>query len=96
MSRLAKIEISLAAEQIEMLEDAVKGGDYATASDVVGEALRDWQSRRELGDLDIEWLRLAVEEGRASGVAGKVDFDELRAEARRRLKLARSRLADAG
>ena len=96
MSQLAKIEVSLEAEQVELLEDAVKSGAYATASDVIGEALEDWQSRRILENLDIEWLRQAVQEGYASGIAGELDLDEVRAEARRRLKLAQAKRADAG
>lgn len=72
-----KISISLTNEHAQLLQDAVKSGDYASSSEVVREALREWKSRHLLGRL---W-----DEGLASGSAEPgLDMAEIKAEARRR------------
>jgi antitoxin ParD1/3/4 len=55
----AKISISLTDEHAELLHDAVGSGAYASSSEVVREALREWRARRAVGQL---W-----DEGLASG-----------------------------
>ncbi len=68
------------------LKAAVKTGEYATTSEIVREAIRDWQFKRELRQEDIKRLRQLWDEGKASGAARPLDFAELRREARERLK----------
>ncbi|MDR0809741.1 MAG: type II toxin-antitoxin system ParD family antitoxin [Gemmobacter sp.] len=72
----AKISISITDEHAAVLHDAVKSGDYASSSEVVREALREWRSRRMIGQL---W-----DEGIASGRAEGVTMVDIKAEARRR------------
>ena len=72
----AKISISITDEHAAVLHDAVKSGDYASSSEVVREALREWRSRRMIGQL---W-----DEGIASGRAEDVTMADIKAEARRR------------
>lgn len=60
-----KFSISLTAEHARLVNDAVATGDYATTSEVIREALRDWRAKRMLGQL---W-----DEGVASG---RADADE--------------------
>ena len=56
--RISDIQkVSVAREQIAALKPAVKTGEHATASEIVREALRDWQFKRELGRQDIKRLR---------------------------------------
>ena len=76
-----KISVSLTDEHARLLQDAVKSGDYASSSEVVREALREWKSRRLLGRM---W-----DEGIASGPdePGST-IDEIKAEARRRKAVA--------
>ena len=76
----------MTGEQIEAIKAAVDNGEYATTSEIVREALRDWQFKRELRQKDIERLRQLWDEGKASGPAEPLNFDELRFEARKRLK----------
>jgi len=72
-----KISVSLTDEHARLLQDAVQSGDYASSSEVVREALREWKTRRFLGRL---W-----DEGLAGGPDEPgLSMDDIKAEARRR------------
>ena len=85
MSDIQKVSVALTGEQLAALKAAVEAGEYATTSEIVREALRDWQFKRNLRQEDIKRLRRLWDEGEASGPAEPLDFDELRREARSRL-----------
>ena len=89
MPEVQKVSIALTGEQLAALRNAVATGEYATTSEIVREAVRDWQFKRELRQEDIRRLRQLWDEGKASGDAGPLDFAELKQEARRRLQAAR-------
>lgn len=65
---------------------AIEAGEYATPTEVIREAMRDWQAKREARQDESRRLRQKWDEGKASGDGGQVDFDALRREARSRLK----------
>ena len=88
MPDIHKISVALTGEQIAALEAAVDAGEYATTSEIVREAIREWQFKRELRQEDIRRLRQLWDEGKASGPARPVDFGELRREARQLLEKA--------
>ena len=90
MADIQKVSVALTAEQLASLKAAVDAGEYATTSEIVREALRDWQLKRELRRGEVLRLRQLWDEGEASGPAKPMDFDELRREARRRAAKARS------
>ncbi len=93
MADIQKVSIALTGEQLAALKAAVATGEYATTSEIVREAIRDWQFKRELRQEDIRRLRQLWDEGKASGPARPLDWEELRQEAERRLaemKAARS------
>lgn len=94
MPDLHKITIALTGEQIAALKAAVAAGEYATMSEIVSEALRDWQHGRELRRLDIDRLRELWDQGKASGAPAPLDFEEMKSEARRRLAVARTSAED--
>jgi antitoxin ParD1/3/4 len=83
MPDIQKVSIALTAKQIAALKAAVETGEYATTSEIVREALRDGQFKRELRGEDIKRLRQLWDEGKASGRANPVDLVEVRQEARR-------------
>jgi antitoxin ParD1/3/4 len=85
MSDVQKISIALTAEQIGALKAAVETGEYATTSEIVREAIREWQFKRALRQEDLMRLRQLWDDGKASGAATPVDFDDARREARKRL-----------
>jgi len=82
---IQKVSVALTGEQLAALKAAVESGEYATTSEIVREAIRDWQFKRELRQEDIRRLRQLWDEGKASGTPQPLDFDELRREARKRL-----------
>jgi antitoxin ParD1/3/4 len=77
--------VSLGAKP-RVVKAAVEAGEYATTSEIVREAVRDWQLKRELRREDINRLRQMWDAGIASGSAGELDMKKLRREARERLK----------
>ena len=82
---IQKVSVALTGEQLAALKAAVETGEYATTSEIVREAIRDWQFKRELRQEDIRRLRQLWDEGKASGPAEPLDFGELRREAQQRL-----------
>ncbi|MGH7988462.1 MAG: ribbon-helix-helix domain-containing protein [Candidatus Binataceae bacterium] len=78
------------------MKAAVDAGEYATTSEIVREAIRDWQFRSELRREDLKRLRRLWDEGLASGPAVPLEFAELRREARQRLAAARKIPNDGG
>ncbi|MDB5598679.1 MAG: hypothetical protein JWN71_723 [Xanthobacteraceae bacterium] len=86
MANIEKISVALTGEQVAALKAAVETGEYATTSEIVREALRDWQLKRELRREDILHLRQLWDDGMASGPAGKSDMKALRNDARQRLE----------
>ena len=74
------LTISLSPQQLARLSKAVESGAYASNSEVVRDALRLWEQREELRELEIARLKQAYEEGLASGepVDGEVAFARLR------------------
>ena len=89
MPEVQKVSIALTGEQVGVLKAAVDTGEYATTSEIVREAIRDWQFKRELRQEDINQLRQLWDAGKASGAARKVDFDKVKREGRKRLAKAK-------
>jgi antitoxin ParD1/3/4 len=84
MPDVQKVSIALTGEQVSALKAAVEAGEYATTSEIVREAVRDWQFKRELRQEDIARLRRSWDEGKASGPARRVDFGKVKREGRKR------------
>jgi antitoxin ParD1/3/4 len=86
MAGIEKISVALTAEQVAALRAAVDAGEYATTSEIVREAVRDWQLKRVFRKEDINRLRELWDQGLAGGSADRVNMRDLRDEARARLK----------
>lgn len=84
MAGVAKVSVALTPELHELVQEAVAEGDYASASEVMREALRDWKERRERKREAIKELRRLWDEGIASGPGRHATIEEILAEARRR------------
>jgi antitoxin ParD1/3/4 len=93
MPSVEKISIALTTEQISSIKAAVETGDYASTSEVVREALREWQWKRDLRQDELDRLRKLWRAGKASGPARPLNLTAVRSEARRRLKKAASTAA---
>jgi antitoxin ParD1/3/4 len=68
--------ITLPSEMAAVVKGAVEGGDYASNSEVVREALRDWKVKRALQARDLASLQADIDVGLADVAAGRVqEFD---------------------
>jgi antitoxin ParD1/3/4 len=95
MANIEKVSVALTSEQLTSLKAAVESGEYATTSEIVREAVRDWQIKRELRREDISRLRQLWDAGKASGSVGEVDMKALRHKAQKRLRGARKAAGNA-
>lgn len=65
MGKLERITVTMPEEMAAKLRAAVDAGDYATTSEVVREALRDWSDEQDRRQSAVERVRKMVEEARA-------------------------------
>lgn len=91
MAAIERLTITLPAEMAGLLKGAVDEGDYASTSEVIREALRDWKVKRELRLGQIAELKVDIDRGLADVAEGRVaTFDAKRIIARGR-KLLKDR-----
>lgn len=89
MSDIERLTITLPSEMAAMIKGAVDGGDYASSSEVVREAIRDWKMKRALQLNEMEALKADIDKGLADLADGRVkDFDAARIIERGRKLLA--------
>ena len=67
MGVLEKITISLPAQMVAEIKEAIAAGEFANTSEAIRDALRHWRRSRVVVALNDEELRRLVAEGRASG-----------------------------
>ena len=81
MANVERVTVTVSAEQAAILRHTVEDGEYASTSEIVREALRDWTRKRDNELRDLEVLRAAIREGLDSGpgIPAKEVFAELRA-----------------
>lgn len=82
MGQVDKRSITLSPELAQAVDDVVAAGEYASASEVIRDALRQWKDRRDLFGYTVEELRKLVQEGIDSGSAqdGQPIMERLRAK----------------
>lgn len=85
MANVQKISVSMTPQHAEILRDAVESGAYASGSEVIREAMRDWAAKWAQRRGDIAGMREMWAEGKASGPATEVDLDAVLEEARAEL-----------
>ena len=80
MANVEKVSVALTPEMAAMMREAVATGDYASASEVMREALREWKERRMLRQRAIEELGRLWDEGIESGppADGEAAFARIR------------------
>jgi len=69
MSNVEKISVALTPEMAIMLKEAVSSGAYASSSELMREALREWRERREYRAKASERLGQLWDVGITSGEA---------------------------
>jgi antitoxin ParD1/3/4 len=66
MAKLERITVTMPEEMAAKLRAAVESGEYATTSEIVREALRDWEEYQARRQLKLERLRELIREGEES------------------------------
>jgi antitoxin ParD1/3/4 len=80
MSKLERITVTMPEEMVAKMRAAVETGEYATTSEIVREALRDWADEQAKRQAGLERLRALIAEGEKGPFRdGEEFFDELEA-----------------
>lgn len=92
MSSIERMTITMPADMAAVVKAAVDAGDYASTSEVVRDALREWKTRRAIQLQELAALKADIDKGLADVAAGRVtDFDTKKiVERGRKLLAARS------
>jgi antitoxin ParD1/3/4 len=89
MAEIQRMTVTLPSDMAAVVKDAVEGGDYASSSEVVREALRDWKMKRALQLQELAALKIDIDKGLADVAEGRIkDFDAGRIIERGRKLLA--------
>ena len=87
-TNMRTLTVSLTPHQAAMMQGAVETGGYASNSEIVRDALRLWEQREEIRQMELARLKKAYDEGMASGEGRALSADallaELKAEAKSR------------
>ena len=76
MAEIERLTITLPSDMAAAIKGAVNGGDYASTSEVVREAVRDWKMKRALQLQELAALKAEIDKGLADVAEGRVqDFD---------------------
>jgi antitoxin ParD1/3/4 len=86
MAEIERLSVALPEPMAKSVRKAVADGEYASTSEVIRDALRLWESRRQLRERDVAVLRSRWDEGKASGRAGRLDLKRVLAEERATFK----------
>ena len=80
MSTVEKISIALPPEMVSIVRSAVATGEYASSSEVIRDALRDWTHKRTMRQHGLSELRQLWQEAmndKAPGVSADEVLDRL-------------------
>lgn len=89
MADIERLTITLPTEMATTIRSAVEDGDYASTSEVVRAALRDWKLKRAVQLQELEALKADIDKGLADVASGRVKrFDAANIIARGRKLLA--------
>jgi antitoxin ParD1/3/4 len=89
MSSIERMTITMPADMAAVIKAAVDAGDYASTSEVVRDALREWKIKRAIQLQEIAALKADIDRGLADVAAGRVkDFDRKKIVERGRKLLA--------
>ncbi len=91
MAEIERMTITMPTEMAAIVKDAVDTGDYASSSEVVRAALRDWKLKRSLQLEELATLKADIDVGLADIAAGRVQNFEIELIVERGRKLLASR-----
>jgi antitoxin ParD1/3/4 len=89
VSTIERMTITMPADMASVVKAAVNSGDYASTSEVVRDALREWKMKRAIQIQEMASLKADIDKGLADVAAGRVaNFDKKRIVERGRKLLA--------
>jgi len=89
MSDIERLTVTLPVEMTAVIKAAVNSGDYASTSEVVREAVRDWKIKRAVQLQELAALKADIDKGLTALAEGRVkDFEAERIIERGRKLLA--------
>jgi antitoxin ParD1/3/4 len=89
MANVEKISIALSTDMLALVRKAVDTGDYASSSEVIREALREWKARRAMRSDAVKELRRLRDDGIESGRSIDLDMGAIKKRGRQRLQVSR-------
>ena len=88
MSTIERMTITMPCEMASVVKAAVDAGDYASTSEVIREAVRDWRAKRATQQRELQALKDDIQKGLADLSAGRLkglDADRIAAQGRKLL-----------
>jgi antitoxin ParD1/3/4 len=86
---IERLTVTMPTEMANFIKQAVSEGDYASTSEVIREAVRDWKSKRAMQFQDFAMLKADLDKGLADVAAGKTtEFNPKKIIARAKKLLA--------
>lgn len=82
MATVEKISVALTPEMADMVRNAISSGEYASGSEVIRDALREWKLKRVLHQRQLENVRRQWQGGLDSGRAEPFDAEDIKQEMR--------------
>ena len=89
MGAIERLTITVPAEMAAILRSTVEGGEYASTSEIIREAVRDWTRARDADRRELNELRALIREGMESGPS--IPADQVFAELREKIMARRDR-----
>ena len=93
MSTIERMTNTMPADMAAVVKAAVDSGDYASTSEVVRDALREWKMRCAVQLQEIVALKADIDEGLADVAAGRMKDFSKKAIVERGRKLLANRCA---
>lgn len=91
MGKLERITVTMPEEMAAKLRAAVEAGEYATTSEIVREALRDWGDEQQRRETENAAMRAILDKARAGK---RYTADEVFAKVYKRIDEIAARRAD--
>jgi len=85
---LERMTITMPSEMASVVQAVVDSGDYATVSEVIREAVREWRAKRVSQQQELRALKNDIQKGLADLEAGRLkgfDVDRVAARGRKLL-----------
>jgi antitoxin ParD1/3/4 len=84
MSEFEKLSVLIPSDLARRIRDAVDGEHYIVESDVILEALQDWEVKQQIRATKVARLRELIQEGEDSGFEPMSDdeFERIKQEGR--------------